>query len=149
MTDKLDEHQIEVLRRALITTARPLLGIPYEFGAEWNDLTKLPLTLDCSEMVENVYKINGLTMPDGSQNQFDFTLPAANPLPGDLVFFGRGGNVKQIYHVGLVFDGLNILEARGFQPGAGFETGKVILRFRHLWERYKNFVGYRVHPKLA
>ena len=145
----LDPHQKDVIRQSLVDAARKLLGIPYEFGAEWSPFSSRPKALDCSELVEGVYILNGLKMPDGSQNQFDFTLPTGSPSPGDLAFFGRGGNVKQIYHVGLVFDKFNIIEARGFQENTSFETGKVILRSRAAWENYKNWVGYRSHPKLA
>lgn len=145
----LDSHQKDVIRQALADSARKLLGIPYVFGAEWTDYTKQPAELDCSELVEGVFLINGLRMPDGSQNQFNFTIPAAKPLPGDLVFFGKNGDVAKIYHVGLVLDAVSIIEARGHQPESTFETGKVILRPRASWEAYKHFVGYRAHPKLA
>jgi cell wall-associated NlpC family hydrolase len=146
----LDPHQRNVIRQSLVDAARKLLGIPYEYGAEWHPFSILPKSIDCSELVEGVYVLNGLKMPDGGQQQFDFTVPTGNPLPGDLAFFARGGNVKQIYHVGMLFDissGL-IIEARGLQPESTFETGKVILRARSAWENYKNFVGYRAHPKL-
>lgn len=149
MTDQeLSIQQKDTLRTALVNSARDLLGIPYEFGAEWKDFTKLPGTLDCSELVEGVFHYNGLKMPDGSQAQFDFTVPAGSALPGDLAFFGRGGKPSEVYHVGFVFDHYNILEARGFDPKAMFDTGKVILRSRQRWEDYANFLGYRKHVKL-
>lgn len=147
-TSTLDAHQKETLRTAIINTARPLLGIPYVWGAEWTDYSLPPDGLDCSELVEGCYKINGLKMPDGSQNQFDFTIPTGTPLPGDLAFFGKGGKPSQIYHVGLIFDVANIIEARGHQLGSSFETGKVILRPISAWQSYVNFCGFRSHPKL-
>jgi cell wall-associated NlpC family hydrolase len=137
------------LRRAIILEASKLLGIPYEFGAEWKDYSSTPKTLDCSELVEGVYHIVGLQLSDGSQNQFDETLTAMNPLPGDLAFFGRGGRPDRIYHVGIIYDEKTIIEARGFDPSASFETGKVILRPIERWKAYKNFVGFRVHPRLC
>lgn len=146
---RLNDHQKKEIRRQLFVTADGLLGVPYEFGAEWKDYSVKPLAIDCSEMLEGVYKINGLKQKDGSQNQYNFTIPTPNPQIGDLAFFGRGGKPHKIYHVGMVYDADQIIEARGFQPGSSFETGKVILRPRANWERYKNFVGYRVHPKLA
>ncbi len=145
----LDDHQKDVIRKSLVDSARKLLGIQYKFGAEWENHSALPTELDCSEMVEGVYVINGLKMPDGAQNQLEFTLPTGNPQPGDLCFFGRSANVKQIYHVGMIFDSHNVIEARGLQPESSFETGKVILRPRVAWENYKSFVGYRAHPKLV
>lgn len=147
-TEGLDIHQKETLRLSIVSSARPLLGIPYVWGAEWTDYSLPPEGLDCSELVEGCYRINGLKMPDGSQNQFEFTLPTGVPLPGDLAFFGKGGKTSQIYHVGLVFDSINIIEARGLQLGSSFETGKVILRPISAWQNYANFCGFRAHPHL-
>jgi len=137
------------LRDAIIVEDKKLHGIKYEYGAEWTDYSKPPETLDCSEKIEGEFKIAGLFIPDGAQAQYNFTQPTETPQPGDLVFFGKSRDINQIYHVGLVFDEENISEARGFQPDSSFETGKVILRPRKAWEAYKNFVGYRTHPKLA
>ena len=153
----LDDHQKEVLRKSLVDSARNLLGIPYKYGAEWTDLTKPPTELDCSELTENVFLMNGLRMPDGSQAQFEYTVPTGDPKPGDLGFFGRGGKTNQIYHVGMLFDYHvidanrsigNMIEARGHDPKASFETGKVILRPTSAWTNYGNWVGFRSQPKL-
>lgn len=150
MEDSLDIHQKEVIRLSLVSYARNLLGTPYEYGAEWVDRTKPPTALDCSEFVEGVYLLNGLRMPDGAQNQFNFTVSTGTPLMGDLAFFGKGGDINQIYHVGIVLNDTAIIEARGFDPKANFETGKVIVRPRSKWEAYlPSFIGFRAHPKLA
>ena len=146
--DNLTEEQKLTIRHDLIESSRKLLGVKYYFGAEWSVLDLIPESLDCSEMVEGLYNLHKLKMPDGSQNQFDFTVPTPNPKIGDLAFFGRSAKPNQIYHVGMVFDPIYIIEARGFQPEADFETGKVILRPRLKWEAYGNFCGYRAHPKL-
>jgi cell wall-associated NlpC family hydrolase len=149
--EKLTDHQKGVIRKELVTFAGQLLGIPYEYGAEWVDFSTLPLTVDCSEAIEGIYKSRGLRMPDGSQNQFNFTLsvPIERSQPGDLAFFGRGGNPANVYHVGMIYDSNSIIEARGFDPYAKFETGKTILRPISAWVAYKNFCGVRAHPKLA
>jgi cell wall-associated NlpC family hydrolase len=145
---QLDDHQKQTIREALVAEGRKLLGIKYEFGAEWTDFSKTPEALDCSELVEGVYHLNGLKMPDGSQSQYDFCIHSPSPRPGDLAFFGRGGNAGQIYHVGMVFDEHDILEARAFDPTASFKTGCVILRDLAKWTGYKNFVEFKSHPKL-
>ena len=149
METDLNEDEKMNLRIKIIGHAHKLLGIPYKYGAEWTDLTKIPESLDCTELIEGVYHLVGLKMPDGGM-QFSFTVPTSNPKVGDLVFFGRGGKAieSQIYHAGLVFDETQIIEARGHQPESNFETGKVILRPRKNWEAYSNFVGYRSHPRL-
>lgn len=145
----LTDVQKMTLRFKLVETATSLIGIPYIFGAEWENFLIRPAALDCSELTEGTYNLNGLRLPDGSQNQFDYTMHTPNPKIGDLAFFGRGGKQNQIYHVGIISSELNIVEARGFDPAASFETGKVIFRARDKWENYKNFVGYRSHPKLV
>ena len=136
------------IRCKIIEICNKLLGVKYVFGTEWTDLVKVPTELDCSELVEGVYKIAGLKIPDGSQNQFFSTKHTDNPLFGDLVFMGRGKNTTQIYHVGIVYDNTQIIEARAFDPDASFKTGCVILRPKTAWEKWKNFCGYRVHRDL-
>lgn len=148
MSDLLTTEQKDAIRKNLVANAAKLLGIPYRRGAEWTHFDVLPEELDCSEMVEGVYTLQGLKMPDGSWNQFAFTVPAATPKIGDLAFFGRGGRPNEIYHSGIVYDDFQIIECRDFDPNARFETGRIILRPRKNWEAYKNFVGYRAHPKL-
>lgn len=149
MDDKLSNVQKDDIRIKLLMFSQKLLDIPYEYGAEWDDHKQIPLSLDCSELVEGVYNHFGIKMPDGSQNQHNFTIETKYPKSADLAFFGRGGNPNKIYHVGLVYDASNIIEARAFDPHVTFPTGKVILRPRERWENYCNFVGYRSHPKLV
>ena len=137
------------LRRAIVNESGKLLGIPYEFGAEWTDYSKSPISLDCSELVEGVFHLVKLELPDGAQNQYNSTVFTDTPRPGDLAFFGRSKDPSKIYHVGIVYDEKNIVEARGYDPTSNFETGKVILRERVYWDRWKNFCGYRSHKKLV
>ncbi len=145
----LSDAQKASIRKKLVQFTTNLMDIPYEYGAEWISNMMVPKSLDCSELIEGVYRFFGMKMPDGSQAQFDFTIPVSHPGTADLAFFGKGGKTTKIYHVGMVFNDYHIIEARGLQPGASFETGKVILRPRTKWEAYKNFVGYRTHPKLV
>lgn len=152
ITDALSEEQKEALRASIIAKANECLGISYDLGAEWTDYSKLPAALDCSELVEGCYLISGLKCPDGSQSQFNFSVPISVDTikRADLAFFGKGGDTSKVYHVGMVFDEKNIIEARGYQPGSSFETGKVILRPIDKWINYKpNFLGFRRHPKLV
>lgn len=146
--DELTSTEKQAIRERLVMFSSKLLDIPYEFGAEWADFKVLPPSLDCSEAIQGIYGHIGLQMPDGSQNQFDYTVQTATYSIGDLVFFGRGGKYSQIYHVGLIYDKDTVLEARAFDPTAMFETGKVILRPLAKWIGYKNFCGIRAHPRL-
>lgn len=146
----LTDAQKTEIRTEIIEFARGLIDIPYVYGAEWVNFNARPVELDCSEMVEGVYGHFKLKMPDGAQNQFDYTVPvpAESARNADLAFFGKVGSPSKIYHVGLVW-GAFIIEARGHDPAASFETGKVILRPIERWKNYANFVGFRAHPKLA
>jgi len=146
---ELEETAKLKIREFLIMESSKFLDIPYEFGAEWTDFTKSPTTIDCSELFEGLFHRAGLNLPDGSQNQYNDTISAKFPKPGDLAFFGRGGKENRIYHVGMLYSNSDIIEARGYQPTSSFETGKVILRDRGKWEGYKNFLGYRCHKKLC
>lgn len=146
--DELSQEQKEKLRLDIANEASKLIGIKYVYGAEWTDYTQLPDALDCSELVEGVYKIVGLRMDDGSQAQYNMTVPSPEPRLSDLAFFGKGGDPSKIYHVGLVYHMSLILEARAFDPNVKFETGRVILRPLDAWVKYKNWVGFRSHPKL-
>lgn len=148
--DSLSQEQKEKLRQDMADLAGKLIGIPYHLAAEWTDYTQLPRELDCSELVEGVYKAQGLKMEDGSQNQFDCTTPTASPQLMDLVFLGKGGDPQKVYHVGLLYHMGMIIEARAHDPNAKFTTGRVILRPKQAWENYKpNFLGYRVQAKLS
>ena len=137
------------LRRLLCETAKKLIGIKYEFGSEWTNHLVVPKTLDCSEMIEGIFDIVNLKMPDGSQNQYNQTYPIEeNYQIGDLAFFGRGKDQYKIYHVGMVYFNSQIIEARAFDKTVSFKTGEVICRPLEAWKNYKNFCGFRSHPKL-
>lgn len=148
MKNVLDKDTKLSLRYLICKTAERFLNIPYEFGAEWSDYSNLPKTIDCSELVEGVFTICNLKIPDGSQSQYNFTHAVNDVQIGDLAFFGREKNPLKIYHVGIVFFNSQIIEARAFDPSVQFETGKVILRPLEKWKNYKNFCGFRSHPKL-
>ena len=144
MLTDVQKHEI---RNQLIEFAKSLIGVTYVYGAEWVNHKSKPIELDCSELVEGVYNHIGLKMPDGSQNQFDFTIPVKEPKPADLAFFGKSGKPSKIYHAGLVWGG-GVIEARAYDPMASFDTGKVIVRPIERWIGYSNFCGFRSHPKL-
>lgn len=125
-----------------------LLGIKYKFGAKWDDMSKPLECIDCSGAVSAVFKKAELKMPEGSGNQFDFTIalaPGTKPQVGDLGFFSKNGIID---HVGMIYDANNMIEARAFDKLATFKTGEVILRPISKWTAWKEFAGFRTHPDL-
>ncbi len=154
-----DNKQKGLIRLRMKIESEKLIGIPYAMGkcqadydagvGQWRDFTKLPENLDCQGLTKGVCNKVGLKFPEGAQNQFNITVAIANPQVGDFAFFGHDGDITKVYHVGMVFDDLMMIEARGVQPDSNFETGKVIFRPRIRWEKYiPNFLGYRSHSKL-
>lgn len=146
----LTDHQKQVIRDSMVETSIKTLGIPYRLGAKLESLSaNFTDGIDCSGEISLICRTVGLKMPEGSQSQFNFTVATETPKPGDLAFFGRGKDITQVYHVGMVFDDQQMIEARGHQEGSSFKTGEVILRPRLAWENFSSFVGYRSHPKLV
>ena len=128
----------ELLRsrlQAVVDMGMPMQGRLYEFGAKWDLDSSTPTgKVDCSGFSRwCYYQGMALTIPDGSQAQYDSSDAEPAPLPGDLGFFGIGG---RIHHVGILA-GQWVLEARGDN------YGRVILRPRAVWEAWHEFTGWR------
>ncbi len=77
---------------SIVGYAYKFLGVPYQWGGNG------PNTFDCSGLTRYVYAANGISIPRVAQDQMNKGTPVSNPQPGDLVFFGSGGNA---YHVGI------------------------------------------------
>jgi hypothetical protein len=93
---------------ALVATARRYLGVPYLFGG-----VNPAIGLDCSGLVQLVYRQVGLSLPRTAQQQYDATSRVGRDdlQPGDLVFFARtyADPHDWITHVGIYLgDGLQI-----------------------------------------
>ncbi len=69
-----------------VAVARRYLGVPYVFGG-----TNPTIGLDCSGLVQLVFRQLGIGLPRTAQQQFDATvrIPRDDLQPGDLVFFAR------------------------------------------------------------
>src|SRR5436305_3224589 len=69
-----------------VEVARRYLGVPYRFGG-----TSPSTGLDCSALVQLVFRQVGVTLPRTAQLQYEATARVADGQlqPGDLVFFAR------------------------------------------------------------
>jgi cell wall-associated NlpC family hydrolase len=97
-----------------VTVAKKQLGVPYLWGGT------TPRGFDCSGLVQYCYAQIGTSIPRTSRVQFtsgQFIPPSRTDLlePGDLVFFGYGGDPGRVHHVGMYVGGGVFIHA----PGTG------------------------------
>ncbi|MTI28029.1 C40 family peptidase [Fulvivirga kasyanovii] len=89
-------------------TVKKYLNAPYAWGG------RSPFGIDCSGLVQNVYRICGYALPrDASQQvRSGVAVPSLEEvMPGDLAFFsGINGNIT---HVGIVLEDNQIIHASG------------------------------------
>ena len=94
----------------VVAIAEKYLGVPYVWGGT------TPSGFDCSGLVQYCYRQIGVNLPRTSRVQFHagaYIPPDRLDLltPGDLVFFGRGGDPGRIHHVGLYIGGGRMIHA--------------------------------------
>ncbi len=88
-----------------VSAAMDTLGLPYAPG------TNGPESWSCGSLVSAVYRSAGLEVPSSQRELFATTqpVPAADLLPGDLVFLGS--EESGLGHVGIALDGETMLAA--------------------------------------
>ncbi|WP_005035721.1 C40 family peptidase [Holophaga foetida] len=85
------------LREELVRTAENYLGLPYLWGG-----SSAETGFDCSGLTMSVYRLNGLSLPRSSRDQFQggSAVGREELQKGDLLFFATGGSGR-VNHVGL------------------------------------------------
>ncbi len=86
-----------------VQAAEREIGVPYVWGGN------TPAGFDCSGLVEWAYAQVGISLPHYSGAQYDDTthIPLADIEPGDLLFYGPGGDE----HVAMYVGGGSMIEA--------------------------------------
>ena len=85
----------------LIATARAFLGTPYLWGGTSGG------GIDCSGLVQQVYRLNGVGLDRDADQQATLGRPVTTPVAGDLLFFGS----PAVTHVALSLGADDFLHA--------------------------------------
>lgn len=125
--------------------AHQLVGLPYVLGAEWTT-TDLPKAVDCSELVEGLYRENGTPIGDLAAAQFDKCVKATGDVRvGDLVFLKNNPDrANGIGHVAVITGQLangdwEIVEAKGKAYG-------VVVSTLSFWRTRSGYTGIMRFP---
>lgn len=96
------------LRESIVETAKEFLNIPYLWAG------KSFFGVDCSGLVQLVYKIHQIKLPRDSHQQAEVGEALTfveESLPGDLAFFENSEG--KVVHVGIMMDQQQIIHASG------------------------------------
>jgi gamma-D-glutamyl-L-lysine dipeptidyl-peptidase len=89
-------------------TAKQFLNVPYLWGG------RTPGGIDCSGLVQIVYKIHGIQLPRNSYEQAECGKSVnfiEEALPGDLLFFS--GEAETISHVAILYSPGKVIHSSG------------------------------------
>ena len=89
-----DSRAESSIRNSLVATAKSYIGVPYRWGG-----TSAQTGFDCSGLTQAVYKLNGLSIPRTSRDQYarGSAVSKDKLRGGDLLFFAmRGSSINHV-----------------------------------------------------
>ena len=96
-------------RKEIVSLAERFIGVPYIWGG------KTPYGIDCSGLVQTVFKANGIELPRDAYQQEEslrkYKIYEDKIKSGDLLFFSENDKVT---HVAISTGDLNFINARGY-----------------------------------
>lgn len=103
-----EERGPDFVRSEIVRSARSFIGVPYLWGGNTQD------GLDCSGFSLAVYRLNGLSLPRSSREQFEtgFAVDRQDLKQGDLVFFNMAKK-GLVSHVGVYIGDGQFIHAPG------------------------------------
>ena len=108
--DAADPGSLGSGNASVVDIALQYLGVPYVWGGA------SPAGFDCSGLMQYSYRQVGVMLPRTSRAQYTVGQHIAQDRldllqPGDLVFFGTGGDPSRVHHVGMYVGDGNYLHA--------------------------------------
>lgn len=127
------QNKVHTIRTNLAKSAHQYLGVPYKWGGVNTS------GFDCSGLVRAVYKLNGITLPRISKDQFNAGkfVSQSKLQVGDLVFFSTNKG-KSVNHVGIYIGNGKFIHA----PGKGKKVMVANLHANYWKKTYKGARDY-------
>lgn len=109
---------------------RHFKGVPYEWGG------RSPAGIDCSGLIQILYRLLGKFLPRDAYQQAEATLPISQPQQGDLVFFTQKDS-QRISHVALYLGKGYILHAT---PAQGVHIAFMQSLYTHTFHSFRTLL---------
>jgi gamma-D-glutamyl-L-lysine dipeptidyl-peptidase len=137
---KLPKHPI---REVIVEDAKLFLGAPYLWGGRAFPLEQTISSVDCSGLINLLYRAQGLQIPRNAHEQYLKSRPTNYLKPGDPLYLAKE---KRVNHVVLKLDDKTFIES----PETGkcvrlLTWGKEIWEERgriHIFDRAHSYVPY-------
>jgi gamma-D-glutamyl-L-lysine dipeptidyl-peptidase len=119
-------------REILVEEAKHFLGIPYLWGGRAYHLDSHPSSVDCSGLINLLYRAQGILLPRNAYDQYLKCKPTFNLKPGDPLYLAKESRVN---HVLLKLDENHFIESPRTK-----EHVRLLTWGEHIWEK-----GGKIH----